>query len=63
MNDAVSWDVTLCGSCKNECLGGTDYLHHQGGKNQRTRKDVSSNWQLKHTVKKHGLYEKGVEYF
>jgi hypothetical protein len=35
--NAVFWDVTPCGYCENRCFRGTYHLHHQGGKNQRTR--------------------------
>jgi hypothetical protein len=42
MRNAVFWDVTPCGSCKNRRLGGTQRLHHQGDKNRRTRNNVSS---------------------
>jgi hypothetical protein len=31
MKNAIFWDVTLCGSCKN-CFQGTYHLHHQGDK-------------------------------
>jgi hypothetical protein len=40
MKNAVFWVVTPCGSCKNQSLGGTYRLHHQGGKNQRARNTV-----------------------
>jgi hypothetical protein len=30
MQNAVFWDVTLCGSCNNRRFGGTYHLHHQG---------------------------------
>jgi hypothetical protein len=30
MKNAVFWDVTSCGSCKNRHFGGTYRLHHQG---------------------------------
>jgi hypothetical protein len=30
IKNAVFWDVTLCGSCKNRRFGGTYRLHHQG---------------------------------
>jgi hypothetical protein len=33
--NAVFWDITLPGSCKNRRFGGTCRLHHQGDKNQR----------------------------
>jgi hypothetical protein len=29
MNYTVMWDVTLCGSCKEQRFGGTNRLHHQ----------------------------------
>jgi hypothetical protein len=35
MENAIIWDVTSCGSYKNQGLRGTYNLHHQGGKNQR----------------------------
>jgi hypothetical protein len=38
MKNAVYWDVTPCGSCRDRCFGGTYRLHHQGDKN-----NVSSN--------------------
>jgi hypothetical protein len=34
MKNAVFWDIVPCGSCKNQRFGGTQRLHHQGGKNQ-----------------------------
>jgi hypothetical protein len=34
MKDGVFWDVTPCGSCKNQRFGGTYRLHHQGDKNR-----------------------------
>jgi hypothetical protein len=38
MENAVFWDVTQCGSCKNRRFGGTHHLHHQGDENRRARK-------------------------
>jgi hypothetical protein len=35
MKNAVFWDVTPCGSCKNRHFGGIYRLHHQGDKNLR----------------------------
>jgi hypothetical protein len=35
MKNAVFWDATTCGSCKNPRIGITYHLHHQGGKNLR----------------------------
>jgi hypothetical protein len=34
MKNAVFWDVTPCGSCKNRHFEGTYRLHHQGDKNR-----------------------------
>jgi hypothetical protein len=42
MKNAVFWDVMPCGSCKNQCFGGTSHVHHQGDKNRRAR-NASSN--------------------
>jgi hypothetical protein len=42
LKNAVFWDVTPCGSCKNRRFEGTYRLHHQVNKNQRAG-DVSSN--------------------
>jgi hypothetical protein len=36
MKNAVFWDDTQCGSCKNLCFGGTFSLHHQRDKNSWT---------------------------
>jgi hypothetical protein len=44
MKNAVFWDVTLCGFCKNRCFGGAwRRLHHQDDKNRRTRNNVGRN--------------------
>jgi hypothetical protein len=43
MKNAVFWDVTPCGSCKNRRFGGTWRLLHQGDKNRRTRNNTSCN--------------------
>jgi hypothetical protein len=42
LKNAVFWDVTPYGSCKNRHFGGTYFLHHQGDKNQPARNNVSS---------------------
>jgi hypothetical protein len=42
--NAIFWDVTPCDSCKNWCFRGLYNLHHQGGKNQWTRNNISSNY-------------------
>jgi hypothetical protein len=52
MKNAVFWNVTPCGSCKNRRFGGMYRLHHQGDKNWRARNNVSSNYQPKHAAKK-----------
>jgi hypothetical protein len=50
--NAIFWDVTPCGSCKNRRFGGTQRLHHQGDKNRLAR-NVSSNYQPMHAAKKY----------
>jgi hypothetical protein len=42
MKNAVIWDMTPSGSCKNRRFGGTDRLHHQGERNQGAKKKVTS---------------------
>jgi hypothetical protein len=44
VKNAVFWNVTPCGSCKNRRFGATYHLHHKGENNQRTRYNVSSNF-------------------
>jgi hypothetical protein len=51
MKNGVFWYMTPCASCKYPRFGRTHRLHHQGGKNQRVRKNVNSNWQPKQAVK------------
>jgi hypothetical protein len=41
VKNAVFWDVTPCGSCKNLRFRGTYRLHHQSERNQRVRRYVS----------------------
>jgi hypothetical protein len=44
MKNAVFWDVTPCGSCKNRLFGGMcRRFHRQAEKNQRARENVSNN--------------------
>jgi hypothetical protein len=43
MKNAIFWDVTPYGSCKNQHFGGTYCLHHQGDRNWWVRNNVSSN--------------------
>jgi hypothetical protein len=49
IKNAVLWDVTPCGSCKNRRFGGTCRFHYQGDENWRAGK-FSSNYQPKHAV-------------
>jgi hypothetical protein len=42
--NAVFWDITLCGSCKNRRFGTTYQLYHQDKESQRARNNVSSNF-------------------
>jgi hypothetical protein len=57
MKNAVFWDITPSGFCKNRHFGGTYRLHQQGEKNRRTRNIVSSNYQPKHAVKKYYAFD------
>jgi hypothetical protein len=41
--NAIFWDVTPCGSCKNRRFGGNYPFHNQGEKNHLPRNNVSSN--------------------
>jgi hypothetical protein len=50
MKNFIFWDVTPCGSCKNQCFRGMYCLHHQGVKNWRARNNISGNYQPKHAV-------------
>jgi hypothetical protein len=43
MKNTDVWDVTPCGSRKNQRFGGTFRFHHQGDKNRRARNNVSIN--------------------
>jgi hypothetical protein len=43
MKNAVFWDVTPCGSCKNRRFGQTYRLHRLGEKNRRTWNLVTAN--------------------
>jgi hypothetical protein len=38
--NAVFWDVTLCGSCKNRRFGGVYRLNEQGEKNQEASRSL-----------------------
>jgi hypothetical protein len=51
LKNAILWDVTAYGSCKNRCFRGTYCLHHQGNKNRRARNNVSSNHKPTHAAK------------
>jgi hypothetical protein len=50
--NAVFWDVTPCGSCKNQRYVGTYRLHHQGDKNRRVRSNIMTNYRPTHSAKK-----------
>jgi hypothetical protein len=41
MKDAVFWDVTPCGSCKNRRFEGTYGFHNQCDKNRRARNNIA----------------------
>jgi hypothetical protein len=41
--NAVFWDITPCGSCKNWRFGGTQCFRHQFDKNRWPRNDISRN--------------------
>jgi hypothetical protein len=43
LKNAVFWDVTPCGSCKNRRFGGKYRLHYQRENDHRDRNNVSSN--------------------
>jgi hypothetical protein len=43
MKNAVFWDVMPCGSCKNQHLGGTYHLHHQGDSELGTQLAISAH--------------------
>jgi hypothetical protein len=43
MMNALTWDVTLCDSCKKILFGRTYYLHQQGVENLKTNKNIDSN--------------------
>jgi hypothetical protein len=50
MKNAVFWDMTSCGSCKNRRFRGT--YHHQGDENKQAR-NVSSKQLPSHTASHH----------
>jgi hypothetical protein len=43
VKNAVFWDMTPCGSCKNRRFGGIYFHYHKGKKNQRATNNVSKN--------------------
>jgi hypothetical protein len=45
MKNAVTRDLTQCGSCENRRFGRTYCLHHQGAKNQRAP-SLQDEWRL-----------------
>jgi hypothetical protein len=46
MKNAVFWELTTCGYCKNRRFGGMHSLYLQGEQNQRARNNISSTYQL-----------------
>jgi hypothetical protein len=50
--NAVFWNVSPCGSCKNRHFRGTYHLRYQGGKNLRARNVSSETWVV---TKPHGI--------
>jgi hypothetical protein len=61
MKNAIFWDVTLYGSCKNRWFRGMYLLHHECDNNWRARNNTSSNWQPKHAEKKHYMRKEALE--
>jgi hypothetical protein len=51
MKNAVFWDVTPCGTCKNRRFGGSYRFYYQGDKNHGARNKVSSNYKRMHAAK------------
>jgi hypothetical protein len=41
--NAVFWDITLCGSCRNIRFGGMYRLHHRDDKNRQARNNIGKN--------------------
>jgi hypothetical protein len=41
MKSAIFWDVTPCGSCKNQHFGGLYHIHHHGDKNRLARNNLA----------------------
>jgi hypothetical protein len=50
IKNAIFWDITPYGSCKNQRFGGTYCHHHKGDKNLRAKNNIRSNQQPKHAV-------------
>jgi hypothetical protein len=42
MKNAVFWDVTTCGSCKNQRFGGKYCFYQEGEKSEQARNNFSS---------------------
>jgi hypothetical protein len=55
MKNAVFWDVTPYGSCKNWRFAGTYRLHHDGAKNRRVKNNTFNNYKPKHAAKKYNI--------
>jgi hypothetical protein len=63
MKDAIFWDVSPCGSCKNQRFGGTYRLHLQGENNRRTKNmlTVASNCSMLQRIN-HCVRREAVEW-
>jgi hypothetical protein len=46
LKNAVFWDVTLCGSWKKGCFGGTDLPYHHDDKNRRARSYILETFKI-----------------
>jgi hypothetical protein len=56
MKNAVFFDVTPYGSCKNRRFGGAYRLHHQGDKNRQARNDLQFTINLNLASLDPGIY-------
>jgi hypothetical protein len=62
MKNALFWDVTLCGSCKNRRFGEMYHLYHQGDKNRQARRQYvpPKHWFLQES---HGITSQKMAFF
>jgi hypothetical protein len=63
MKNAVFWNVTQCGFCKNRRYGGTHRFHHLSDKNRRARNKVTRNKQPKHVTDKYYVTSQKKAFF